>query len=326
MRARMLRRRGALAAALAASALPGAATRRAAAQPWPTRPVEVVVPYAAGGPTDRYARETGQRLSELWKQPVVVGNKPGGAAAIGAAAVATATPDGHTLLLGSFGIVSNRLLFDRLPYDPAALAPLCRLALGGGIFYLHPSLGVRDTAGLVAWGRANPGRLRFASSGIGSTPHIAAELFGWRAGVEITHVPYRGTAPAMADLLAGHINAMVDSPTSMRFAREGRVVPIAAATPDRLPQAPEVQTMREGGLDVVCRTFYGYFAPAATPAELQRKISEDMLAVARSQAIRDMFLQDGLEPQPEGPRDFAAFLDDQLAFWSTVVRERNIRL
>ena len=320
-----LRRRPLLlgAAALAAAA----SARRPAAQgaPWPSRPVEVVVPYAAGGPTDRYAREVGQHLSASWGQPVVVGNKPGGAAAVGAAAVANAPPDGCTLLLGSFGIVTNRVLFDRLPYDPEALAPLCRLALGGGILFVHPDVPARTPEELVAWGKANSGGLRFGSSGIGSTPHIAAELFAWRAGLEITHVPYRGTAPALTDLLAGHIDAMVDSATTIRYAREGRLRAIASATPERVRQAPEVPTMREHGLDVVCRTFYGFFAPAATPAPLQGRIAGDMLDVARSEPVRAMFLEDGLEPQPEGPEDFRRFLGDQLALWSVVLRERNIK-
>lgn len=302
------------------------AARPAGAQAWPTRPVEIVVPYAAGGPTDRYAREVGQRLGATWGQTVITSNRPGGAAAVGAAAVANAAPDGHTLLLGSFGTVTNRLLFDRLPYDPEALAPLCRLVLGAAILVIHPSVPALNLAELVAYGRANPGGLRFGSAGIGSTPHVAAELFAWRAGMEITHVPYRGTAPAMTDLLAGHVNAMVDSATSMGFVRDGRLRAIAATTPERVRLAPEVPTMREAGLDVVARTFYGFFAPAAVPAPLRARIAADMLAVARSEPVRAMFLEDGMEPQPEGPEDFSRFLAEQLALWGAVIRERNIRL
>ena len=160
---------------LLGAALTGAAARPLMAQPaWPARPVEIVVPYAAGGPTDRYAREYAPRLAELWRQPVVVGNRPGGAASIGAAAVANAAPDGHTLLLASFGMITNPIMLKNLPYDPKALAPLCRIALGGGILYIHPSVPATSVRELVAWARSRPFALRFGSAGMGSSPHISA--------------------------------------------------------------------------------------------------------------------------------------------------------
>jgi tripartite-type tricarboxylate transporter receptor subunit TctC len=318
MRRRHLLRGG---AALAAGARP------LAAQPaWPGRPVEIVVPYAAGGPTDRYGREFAPRLSELWGQSVVVSNKPGGASAIGAAAVAQAAPDGHALLLASFGIVTNQIMLRNLPYDPKALAPLCRVALGGGVLYVHPSVPAASLPELVAWAKAHPGGLRFGSSGMGSSPHIAAELFAWRAGVEMIHTPYRGSGPALTDLLAGHINALFDSPTSMRFVEEGRLRAIAIAQPNRSAAAPSVPTMSEGGFDVMARTFYGFFAPAATPAPLRARIAGDIRGVAASEGVRRLIREDGLEPHADEPEAFALWLDEQLAFWTRVIRERNITM
>ena len=258
---------------------------------------------------------------------MVVSNKPGGATAIGTAAVAQATPDGHTLLLASFGIVTNPIMLKKLPYDPKALAPLCRFALGGAVLYVHPSVPARNLPELVAWARANPGRLQFGSSGMGSSPHISAELLAWAAGIEILHTPYRGSAPALTDLIAGHINALFDSVTSMRFARDGRIRALGIAQPQRNAAAPEVPTMAEQGFpNVMARTFYGFFAPAAVPAPLQNRIAADLRGVAADEAIQRAVRDDGLEPLAETPAEFAAYLAEQHVFWSRVVRERNLSL
>src|SRR5919202_4102411 len=168
-----MHRRALLAGLIAAPALAQGNPQQPA---WPTRAIELVVPYAAGGPTDRYSREFAPRLAELWGQQVVVANKPGGATAIGTAAVAHAAPDGYTLLLASFGIVTNPIMLKNLPYDPQALAPLCRIALGGGILYVHPSVPATTVRELATWAKANPGGLRFGSAGMGSSLHLSAEL------------------------------------------------------------------------------------------------------------------------------------------------------
>jgi tripartite-type tricarboxylate transporter receptor subunit TctC len=308
---------------LAGLALPGLARAQAA---WPARPVEIIVPYAAGGPTDRYARAFAAPLAERWGQNVVPANRPGGAAAIGAAAAAHAVADGHTLLLASMGMVTNRILFRNLAYDPEALAPLCRVALGGGILFVHPSIPATTPRELQAWAKERPGALRFGSSGIGSTPHLSAELFAWRAGIEIVHIPYRGVAPAMTDLIAGHINAMFDQPSSIRLAAEGKVRALAASVPTRLAIAPQVPTLEESGFDATARTFYGFFTRTAVDPALRARIAADIQDVARSQPIRTLLAEDSLESHADGPQDFAAFLAQQLALWTEVIRARNITL
>jgi tripartite-type tricarboxylate transporter receptor subunit TctC len=312
---------------LTGAVLASAGTAAARAQPaeaWPTRPVEIVVPYAAGGPADRYARAFGNRLAEIWKQTVVISSRPGGAAAIGAAAVANAPPDGHTLLIGSTGIITNQLLLRNIPYAPTALSPLALVAFGGGIFFVHPSVPATTAKELQAYAKANPGVLKFGSSGIGSTPHLAAELFALRAGIEITHIPYRGTAPALTDLLAHHINAMYDSATSVRHAREGKLRAIASTGPRRNRISPEVPTMIESGFDVECRTFYGFLAPSAVPAGLRQKIEADIIAAAGSAEMREMFVQDGLDPEAMSSDAFERFLAGELAKWAEVFRTANI--
>ncbi len=303
-----------------------ALARPALAQNFPSRQVELVVPYAAGGPTDRYARDTAAKLGELWGQTVVVNNKPGGAAAIGAAAVANARGDGHTLLLGSFGIVSNPILLTNLPYNPRDLAPLCRIALGGGFLFIHPSIPATNARELQAWGKANPGALKFGSSGNGSTPHIAAELFAWRAGIEMVHIPYRGTAPATTDLVAGHINAMVTEPSTLLLVREGKLRAVGTSSSRRNTLAPDIPTLQEQGFDMVVRTFYGFFSPASTPVELQERIAADMRRVAQTEAVRGMLEQDGLEPTATTPAEFRDYIDSESRFWTEVIRARNIRL
>ncbi|MBR0653193.1 tripartite tricarboxylate transporter substrate binding protein [Roseomonas terrae] len=309
---------------VAASGASSAPAQSSGLEAWPTRPVEIVVPYAAGGPADRYARAFGVRLAEVWRQPVVIVARPGGAAAIGAAAVANAPPDGHSLLLGSTGMVTNQLLLRNMPYTPAALSPLALVAFGGGIFFVHPSVPARTAKELQDYGKANPGALKFGSSGIGATPHLAAELFAMRAGIEITHIPYRGTAPALTDLLAGHINAMYDSATSIRHVQEGKIRAIASSGPIRNRVTPDVPTMIESGFDVEIRTFYSFFSPTAAPVALRRKIEADFLAVASSGEIQEMFLQDGLDPEAMTSDAFGRFLTVELTKWSEVFRAANI--
>ena len=301
-----------------------AAASARAEETFPTRRVELVVPYAAGGPADRYARVMAKPLSELWRQPVVVANRAGGAASIGAAAVANAAPDGYTLLLASFGLVTNQILLRNLPYSPSDLTPISLAAVGGLVCFAGPRLPVKDAKELQAYGRANPGAVRFGSSGNGSTPHIAGELFAARAGIEMVHVPYRGSGPAMTDLVAGNIDLMFDPPTTMALVRDGKLRAIASTGTQRARLAPEVPTMQEMGFDVVARTWYGFLAPSATPASVQERIVSGVRSLASQEPISKVFLDDDLEPRFSDPGQFRGFLEGELRHWRDVIRERNI--
>lgn len=296
------------------------------AQPaFPSRPVEIVVPYAAGGPADRYVRAMTSALRQSWGQPLVISNRPGAGASIGAAAVARAVPDGHMILMASFGLVSNPLLMRDLPYDPRALAPISLAAVGGMTLYTRASLGARDVPAFLAAARARPGGLRFGSSGVGSTPHIAAELFAARAGVEIIHVPYRGSGPALTDLLAGNLDAVFTA-TAGGPASSGALVAIASSGTRRSLLTPEVPTLTEAGLDVVARTWYGFLVPAATPEPAQGRLEEGFRALAGVEEARRALMEDDLEPRFTGATEFARFLAEEQAYWAPVFRERNIQL
>ena len=312
-------------AMLAASALlPLGRPARAQDRPF-TRPVEIVVPYAAGGPADRYVRAMTATLRAAWGQPVVIGNRPGGGATVGAAAVARAAPDGSMLLMASFGLVGNRLLMRDLPYDPEALAPLSLAGVGGMTLYARRSLGVTDLAGLVALGRTRPGGLRFGSSGVGSTPHVACELFAARTGAEVIHVPYRGSGQALTDLLAGNIDAVFTATTGGP-ARSDALLALASSGTRRSTVTPDVPTLTESGYDVVARTWYGFLAPAATPPDLKAALVRGFRALAGSAEARDALVEDDLEPLFTGAEEFARFLDAERRYWAPVMRERGIQL
>lgn len=297
----------------------------ATAQPaFPSRPVEIVVPYAAGGPADRYVRAMVAALREAWGQPIVISNRPGAGASIGAAMVARAVPDGHTILMASFGLVSNPLLMRDLPYDPRSLTPISLAGVGGMTLYTRASLGARDVPSFLAAARARPGGLRFGSSGVGSTPHVAAELFAARAGVEIIHVPYRGSGPSLTDLLAGNLDAVFTA-TAGGPATSGALVAIASSGTRRSLLTPQVPTLSEAGLDVVARTWYGFLAPAGMPQAAQSRLEEAFRSLAGVDEARRAFTEDDLEPRFTGAAEFGAFLAEEQAYWTPIFRERNIQ-
>ena len=292
-----------------------------------TKPVTMVVPFAPGGITDGLARLFAARLGEKWKQPVLVDNRPGGGTVIGTRDVVKAAPDGHTLLLTSFGYVINQILYKNLPYEPKALAPLNLVGLSPNVLYLHPSVPASNVAELVAYAKANPGKLTFASSGNATSPHIAAELFGSITGTGVVHVPYRGTGPAMADLLGGQVSGIFDTLQSMPYVKAGKLKVLAVANEQRLPAAPEVPTFREAGLPgMVTASWFGFFMPAATPEAVQKQLVDDIQEVSKQPDVRAKIVQLGVEPAALPQRDFQRFLDAELARWTELTRARNIKL
>lgn len=313
---------------LAAATLLLAAPLGAVAQTFPAKPVTLIVPYAAGGLTDALGRGLAKRLSDKWMQPVVVDNRPGGGTALGTAVVARAPADGHTLLLTSFGFVTSQLMVANLPYKADALVPLIMVSDAPSVLFVHPSLPADDLRGLVKLMKAGK-PVSFASSGNGSSPHIAAEVFASMVGAEITHVPYRGNGPALNDLVGGQVQAMFDSPASMSLVKAGQLKVIGVAAAKRSPRAPEVPTLQEQGVQALAQfssgSWFGIFMPAGAPRELQARLYADIRAVLDTPDMRDVIQRSGTEPVAMSQADFAAHLKAELSRLGPVIRSKNIR-
>lgn len=294
---------------------------------FPSKPVTLVVPFAPGGITDGLGRLVAVKLAEKWKQPVIVENRPGGGTVIGTRDVAKAAPDGHTVLLTSFGYVINQILFKNLPYEPKSLVPLNLVGLSPNILYLHPSVPVSNVVELVQYAKANPGKLTFASSGNATSPHIAAELFGSLTESNVVHVPYKGTGPAMIDVLGGQVSGIFDTMQSMTYVKAGRLKAIAVTSEQRLAEAPTLQTFKEAGLTgMLSASWFGFFTSSSTPDLIQRQIFNDIQDIIKQPEIRAKIVQLGVEPAAGSQRDFQRFLDVELERWTTLTKARNIKL
>lgn len=301
-----------------------------AAQDFPQKAVQLVVPYAAGGLTDNIARLVAPALAARWGQPVVVENRNGGGTSIGTAAVARAPGDGHTLLLTGFGYIGNPLLMKNLPYDPAALVPVTIMADSPSVLFVNPSLPVKTLPELVAYAKARPGGIVFASSGNGSSPHIASELLASLAGIRMVHVPYRGNAPALNDLMGGQVQAMFDSPASLALVDAGRLRAIGVASAQSIARAPDLPTLAGSGVpalaDFRAGGWFGFFLPSKTPPALQQRIEADLRAVLDTPQMRAAIDRAGLEPRTMTQAEFTTYLAAEQARWAPVIRERNIHL
>lgn len=292
----------------------------------PMGPVTIIVPYSAGSPPDIVGRMVADGLARRTGQPHIVDNRAGASVNIGTQAVARAAPDGRTLLLTTTTLAMNVSLFRSVPYDPqASFAPIAEIATIGFGLLLHPSAGA-DARAFVAQARAAPGSIAYGSPGIGTPQHLAMELFRQQAGIEVTHVPYRGLSAAVTDLLAGRVGAMF---VTIGAARElgggGRVRLAAVAGPARLPSAPEVPTLREQGLpETPMDVWYGLFAPAGTPAETVARLNaltNEMLAAPETRAA---MVAGGMVPAGGPPERLATLLAAELPRWAGVVRNAGI--
>jgi len=320
-----LPRRSILAAALVAPAA-------APAQPaWPARPIRVIVPFPPGQATDIMARLMAERLQPRLGQNLVVENRGGGASIPGMEAVMHAAPDGYTLGMASSGpLAINPSVMSRLPYDVERdFSPIALVFTTPLIAVAHPSLPYADLAALVAAARAAPGSIDYASGGPGSSLHLAAEAFAQRANIQLTHVPYRGSGPAMADLIAGNVKLMFDSLASaLPHIRAGRIRALGVTSAQRMPQAPEIPTAAEAanlpGFEAV--GWAGLIAPARTPAPIIDRLAEEALAIVRSPATAERIVELGATPAPLGPQAFAQFIRDELQKWRAVAQAGNVRL
>ena len=276
---------------------------------FPSKAITVIVPYSAGGVTDLYAREIATKLSEILGQQVLVDNRAGGGTIIGTQMASRAAPDGHTLLLTSYAYTSNPILRTSMPYDSKALTPLMLVGSSHSMLLMSAKSKPTSVAEVVAYAKLAPGQFKLASSGNASSPHIAAELFAKNVGAEITHLAYKGTAPAMTDVIGGQVDGIFDGVSSMSHVQAGRLRPIAIAAEERHPLAPDVPTFREKGVDLVFGSWFGYFLPAGVPAPIQARLSEALRKATQDPAVREKILKTGLRMNAGTPQQFAEFLD-----------------
>jgi tripartite-type tricarboxylate transporter receptor subunit TctC len=296
----------------------------------PTRTVTVVVPYPAGGPTDILARTIGAALARTLGQSVVVENVPGGAGAIGTRRVAQAAADGHVLVFGTNQTHATNLSL--LPegggYDPVKdFAPVAGLADLQHLVVVGPEVPVKTAAELVALAKKDPGKLTAGSTGPGSASHLALELFKVRTGTDIAHVPYKGSAPLLTDLLGGHVNlSFATTPTVLQPIQSGKLRAIAVASPNRSPYLPEVPTLAEAGVrGVEADAWLAMFAPAGTPAPALARLREATLEAMRQPAVRETLTRSGMTPNARDGAAFAGFVREDVARWAEVVRVANVK-
>ncbi|WP_412556593.1 Bug family tripartite tricarboxylate transporter substrate binding protein [Xylophilus sp. GOD-11R] len=292
---------------------------------WPSRPITVVVPFPAGGTTDIVARLAGQALSQELGQPVVVDNRPGAGGNIGSQMVARAPADGYTLVMGTVGTHAiNPALYKKMPYDHIKdFAPISRVANVPNLLVANPSQPFKTVKEMIAYAKANPDKLTFASSGNGTSIHLAGELFKTLTGVSMQHIPYKGSAPALADLIAGQTNVMFDNlPSSIAFVRGGKLRPIAVTTLQRSPELPDVPTVAESGVPGFdASSWFGLLAPAGTPPAVIKRIDDALLKVMASTDLKKKIMEQGGQPVGETPEQFAAFIRTETTKWAKVVKE-----
>jgi tripartite-type tricarboxylate transporter receptor subunit TctC len=319
-----MQRRDLLSAALCA--LPLAAR----AQAWPEKPVRMIVPFPPGQAADIFGRIVAEQLSARWPQRVFVENRAGGAGAIGLEAGARAAPDGYTLTIGTSGTLGiNPSVMANLPYDPLKdFAPVSNIFQVPLLLVSHPGQPWRTPADIVAAAKANPGGINYGSAGPGTAQHLTAEMFAHAAGIRLQHVPYRGSAPAMTDLIAGNIPLMMDSLTAaLPHVRDNRARALAITSLRRSPLLPEVPTLAETvapGFDAA--GWSGVIAPAATPRPLVERISADIRAVLADPAVRAKIEEQGGIPDPGTPEQFGAFIAAEIAKWKRVAEAAGVRL
>ncbi|SDP23846.1 Tripartite-type tricarboxylate transporter, receptor component TctC [Ralstonia sp. 25mfcol4.1] len=295
----------------------------AQAQAWPAKPIRMVVPYPPGGPTDIVARVVGQKLSERLGQPVVVDNRPGAGGNIGADAVAKSAPDGYTMLVATTAHAINMTLFARPGYHTRTdFAPVSMLTSGPLVLVTAPSTPVHNVAELIAMARANPGKVTFASSGNGQSTHLSAELFDSMAGIRMTHVPYKGSAPALTDVMAGQATVMFDTMLSaMPFVRDGKLRALAVTGAARSPAAPDIPTMAQAGLPGYEATAWNaLLLPAGTPAAVVDKLGEALKAVLTQEDVRTRFATQGFTATWTSPADTGRFVASEIDKWGKVVK------
>jgi tripartite-type tricarboxylate transporter receptor subunit TctC len=305
------------------------------AQSWPTKPVRIVVPFPAGGTTDIVARSLGAELQKMWGQSVVIDNRPGAGGNIGADAVAKSAPDGYTVLMGTVGTHAiNHSLFtqngQKMPFDPVKdFVPITLCAAVPNVMVINPKLPVNSVPEFIQYAKANPGKVNMASSGNGTSIHLTGELFKTVTGTYMVHLPYRGSAPALTDLIAGNVNVMFDNlPSALPHIKSGRLKALAVTS--RTPSAalPGVPTIEQAAnlKDFDASSWFGLFAPAGTPRPIVDKIQGDVAKALAVPEVRERFVSQGAEPGGNTPDQFSAFIKGEIEKWARVVKVSNARV
>jgi len=320
---RSIQRRDLLAAGLFALAVPALAQ-----DAWPNKPVRMVVPFAPGGSTDVVARMLGQKLSVLWNQPVVVENRAGAGGNVGADAVAKAPGDGYTLLMASGSVTINPALYRKMPFDTQRdLMPITNVAQGPMLVVVRDAAPYKNLQDLIAAAKAKPGSINFASAGVGSQVHLAAENFADAAGLDLQHVPYRGEALGYNDLIAGQVQMMVGNfAAASALVSPNRLRALAVTSKARMPQMPEVPTAHETGLPGFENVgWFGLFAPAGTPSAVIQKVHRDVVKVMAETEVKARLYVQGMSPVVNSTADFTLQIERELERWAKVAAARKLQ-
>jgi tripartite-type tricarboxylate transporter receptor subunit TctC len=300
------------------------------AQSWPGKPIRIVVPFSTGGPTDITTRNIAPRLTELLGQPVVVDNRAGANGIIGAEVVAKAPPDGYSLLMATASVAAiNMVTYKNPPYDTLRdLQPLSPIMTTGSLLVVHPSMPAKSVKDLVALAKAKPAAITFGSAGTGGTLHLLLEMLLSEARIRITHVPYKGAAPAVTDVIAGQINGMfVDLPVISPYVKSGKVRALAVASKERSQYFPELPTTKEAGFPGVEMTnYYGLLVTAKTPREIVTKLHEAIVATVKTPSVREKLMEVGADPKTMAPDEFARFIREDIAKWDKLIKSVGIRI
>ncbi len=310
--------------ALAAAALCGPAQ----AQGYPSKPVNIVVPFAPGGATDIMTRLLAERLSKRLGQPVIVENKPGAGTMIASEYVAKAPADGHTVLMAASSLGIAPSLYSKVNYDPVkSFAPISLVASVVHVLEVHPSVPVKSVDELITWLKANPGKANYGSVGAGTSTHLESELFNTMAGVKMVHVPYKGSAPALTDLVGGSLQVMFDAwASSGPFVKDGKTRLLAVTTAQRSRILPDVPTVAESGLPgYEAMPWLGLLAPAGTPDAVVRKFHDELIEVLKEQPVQEKFHSLGLDIIGNTPQEFAEFIKKDITKWAKVIQETGAK-
>jgi tripartite-type tricarboxylate transporter receptor subunit TctC len=302
----------------------------AGAQSYPAKPIRIIVAYTPAGTTDILARAIGQKMSESWSQPVVVDNRPGANGNIGTEVAARATPDGYTILMGTAATHSiNNTLYPDLTWDAVRdFSPISLVALVPNLLVVNNSLPVRSVKELIAYARANPGKLTHGSPGNGSTSHLSIELFKGLTGTRMVHVPYKGSAPVLADVMGGQISLTMDNiPVYLPYAKAGKIRALAVSSGKRTPAAPEIPTAEEAGVPgLVAVSWFGLVAPARTPKPIVSRLAQETARILRLPDVHKRISELGGEPVGGTPQEYATFIQSEIKKWRKVIQDAGVRM